>query len=225
MSTRTDSPPNVAAKASATAVAAVGREYSCLREERHHRLLLPTIETLLADVPRGARVLDLGCGTGYVSGRLLARGYDVTGIDVSESGVALARQALPQGHFHCLGVGDVELEARLGGKFAAIVSVEVVEHLYSPAQWADACYNLLNDHGTLIVTTPYHGYLKNVLLALAGRMDGHYQPLSEGGHIKFWSRGTLTRLLERHGFRVVAFRGRGRFPGLWKSMILKAIKT
>ena len=174
--------------------------------------------------PPARRVLDLGCGTGYISGRLIARGYQVTGIDVSESGIDLARQAHPQGQFHCCGVGDDGLEARIGGKFDAIVSVEVVEHLYSPAQWAAACYNLLCDNGTLIVTTPYHGYVKNLLLALTGRMDGHFQPLSEGGHIKFWSRRTLTRLLEQHGFHVVAFRGRGRLPGFWKSMILKAVK-
>jgi len=44
----------------------------------------------------------------------------------------------------------------------------------------------------------------------------------DGGHIKLWSRTTLTRLLEKNGFTVIEFHGVGRFPYLWKSMILVA---
>ena len=85
-------------------------------------------------------------------------------------------------------------------------------------------YPLVRDGGHLIVTTPYHGYLKNLSLALLDRWDSHHAPLWEGGHIKFWSRATLTELLERGGFRVAGFSGAGRIPPLWKSMVLVARK-
>ena len=75
-----------------------------------------------------------------------------------------------------------------------------------------------------IFTTPYHGYWKNVVMALTGKLDAHFTVLWDGGHIKFWSRRTLTRLLEEAGFRVERFVGVGRVPLLWKSMILVARK-
>jgi hypothetical protein len=49
--------------------------------------------------------------------------------------------------------------------------------------------------------------------------------LWHGGHIKFWSRNTLSLLLQESGFEVVAFSGVGRFPYLWKSMVLVARKN
>lgn len=62
--------------------------------------------------------------------------------------------------------------------------------------------------------------LKNVATALADRFDGHYCPDSAGGHIKFFSRKTLSRLFETTGVDVLEFAGCGRLPFLWKSMVL-----
>jgi 2-polyprenyl-6-hydroxyphenyl methylase/3-demethylubiquinone-9 3-methyltransferase len=36
------------------------------------------------------------------------------------------------------------------------------------------------------VTTPYHGYVKNLALAVTGQLDRHWQPWRDGGHIKFF---------------------------------------
>jgi hypothetical protein len=75
-----------------------------------------------------------------------------------------------------------------------------------------------------VITTPYHGYWKNLALAVSGKLEGHFTALWDGGHIKFWSRRTLTRLLTDEGFEVTGFSGAGRIPYLWKSMILVARK-
>jgi hypothetical protein len=53
-------------------------------------------------------------------------------------------------------------------------------------------------------------------------MDFHFTALWEGGHIKFWSRKTITQLLEEFGFQVIGFHGCGRVPYLWKSMLIHA---
>ena len=68
------------------------------------------------------------------------------------------------------------------------------------------------------------GYLKNCALAISGKLDAHFTALWDGGHIKFWSRRTLTALLQEAGFQVVSFRGAGRCPWLWKSMLIAARK-
>ena len=73
-----------------------------------------------------------------------------------------------------------------------------------------------------MISTPYHGYLKNLVMAATGKMDAHFTVLWDGGHIKFWSRKTLTQLLEEFGFEVIGFKGSGRFPYIWKSMFIRA---
>ena len=78
--------------------------------------------------------------------------------------------------------------------------------------------------GLLIISTPYHGYLKNFVLALANKWDAHLNPFWDGGHIKFWSCKTLSQLLNETGFSVIRFIGAGRLPFLWKSMIVVAQK-
>jgi 2-polyprenyl-6-hydroxyphenyl methylase/3-demethylubiquinone-9 3-methyltransferase len=70
------------------------------------------------------------------------------------------------------------------------------------------------------LTTPYHGYLKNLALSLADRWDRHHTALWDGGHIKFWSRRSLAILMKQEGFAVEHFWGCGGLPLLWKSMML-----
>jgi hypothetical protein len=53
-------------------------------------------------------------------------------------------------------------------------------------------------------------------------MDKHFTALWDGGHIKFWSKRTLYQLLNENGFKVMKFIGCGRFPLLWKSMLIKS---
>lgn len=69
---------------------------------------------------------------------------------------------------------------------------------------------------------PYHGYLKNLLICLAGEWDSHHTPLWDGGHIKFWSYRSLSALLQVNGSDVIEFKGVGRVYELWKSMVVTA---
>lgn len=166
----------------------------------------------------GARtVLDAGCGNGALAGYLAERGYEVTGTDASVSGIEMARLNFPEVHFE-IGTFD----SRPPGTFDAVCSTEVIEHLYSPHLLASYSFQALKPGGILVISTPYHGYLKNLVLALLDKWDSHHTALWHGGHIKFWSRATLTRLLEDAGFEVTHFLGAGRLPLLWKSMILVA---
>ena len=78
--------------------------------------------------------------------------------------------------------------------------------------------------GHLILSTPYHGYWKNLALAITGNMDQHFTALWDHGHIKFWSIKTLGLLLREVGFSNVSFVRVGRIPVLAKSMIAVAEK-
>jgi 2-polyprenyl-3-methyl-5-hydroxy-6-metoxy-1,4-benzoquinol methylase len=168
----------------------------------------------------GARkVLDLGCGNGEFSRRLAATGTTVVGCDPSASGIEIARRSVPGVTFHRLGVEDDP--AALGdANFDTVVAMEVVEHLYAPRLLPRFARQVLAPGGAFVVTTPYHGYLKNLTLSLLGKWDWHLNPLWDGGHIKFWSEKTLRQLIEPEGFRFERFVGAGRLPWLWMSMVL-----
>ncbi len=110
----------------------------------------------------------------------------------------------------------------LGGDFDVVISTEVIEHLLYPRELIKAAKKCLKPNGLFILTTPYHGYIKNLVLALAGKMDSHFTVLWDGGHIKFFSVKTLTKLLAEEEFTNFKFEFAGRLPYLWKSMIVSA---
>jgi 2-polyprenyl-3-methyl-5-hydroxy-6-metoxy-1,4-benzoquinol methylase len=178
--------------------------------------VLHVIERLKAQ-----RVLDLGAGNGALCGLLKKEGYSVAGCEYDAKGVEIARAAYPEVPFYQYGVQDDPTDLLAAeGKFDMVVSTEVIEHLFSPHHLPIFAARVLQDGGHLVVSTPYHGYLKNLLLSIFNKWDFHHSPLWHGGHIKFWSRQTLSKLLEENGFEVLEFRGVGRVAYLWKSMVL-----
>lgn len=186
-----------------------------------HRHFLPPLFELCGELLRpGARVLDVGCGNGYTAGQFLARGCDVTGVDLSASGIDLARNTYPEGRFECLAADDHILDNLHAAPFDIVVSTEVVEHLYAPRPYIAGCWRALRAGGRFICSTPYHGYLKNLAIALTGRTIAHATPLWDGGHIKLWDRTTLSALLTEAGFVNLQFRGAGRVPYLWMTMLM-----
>ena len=186
-----------------------------------HEYLFPAIKRLVQSLGEKGTVLDLGCGNGSLSHELSKLGFEVYGIDSSHSGIHIAREAFPGVQFS---QGDVEQDLSPNPfhteSFDIVVSTEVVEHLYRPRRLVQNAFRLLKPAGHFIISTPYHGWLKNVVLALSGKMDNHFTALWDGGHIKFWSRETLSGLLTEQGFGDLRFVGTGRVPYIWKSMIL-----
>jgi len=171
------------------------------------------------------RICDLGCGNGYMTGALADLGYEVVGVDASETGIRIAREAYPQAAF-IESLIDEQLSSNLDlGKFDLVVSSDVIEHMYRPSELIEAAKSLLQPQGKLLIGTPYHGYLKNLALSVTGKMDSHFTVLNDGGHIKFFSVETLSRLLNDHGFSDLKFTFYGRAPWLWKNMICHARKS
>jgi 2-polyprenyl-3-methyl-5-hydroxy-6-metoxy-1,4-benzoquinol methylase len=166
-------------------------------------------------------ICDLGCGNGHISGQLDALGYHVTGVDASASGIQIARRVYPGVEFvHALIDRDLDV-----GQFDLVISSDVIEHLYRPSDLLEAAAKSLKPGGQMLLGTPYHGYLKNLVLAATGRMDAHFSALHDGGHIKFFSINTLSTLMRAHGFEDLSFTFYGRAPWLWKNMICHARKT
>lgn len=206
-----------------TAADISGYTYEDSELNASHDYLVPALLEELTSLglsPAQKRLFELGCGNGSVAEVLTRQGYQMTGVDASAQGIEQAKRRYPDLSLQ-LGSAYDRL-ADTYGRFPVVISLEVVEHLYDPRVFARTLFDLVEPSGTVIVSTPYHGYWKNLALALTGRLDHHFTALWDHGHIKFWSMATLRQLLEEAGFHSITFRRVGRVPALAKSMIAVA---
>jgi predicted TPR repeat methyltransferase len=149
------------------------------------------LDDLLARLPDGAHVLDLGCGNGLPAGPRIAQRHRVSGVDVSAQQVALAEANVPAGGF---AVGDA-LELRYpAGTFAAVTACYTFDHL--PRERLGEMFRLV------------HGWLADGGLLLFSVETGD-QPGGVGewlGVPMFFSSydpDTTRRLLGESGFDIV----------------------
>lgn len=100
------------------------RDYAESRDQFQNESYL---QDLAQRLETGARILDLGCGSGKpIDAFFLAKGFNVTGVDVSEEQIRFAQQALPSGKFIQGDMSDVDLPPE---SFEAIVSFYAIFHI------------------------------------------------------------------------------------------------
>lgn len=86
----------------------IAKEYQAYRDIFKHK---KEIEKFISLLPKNAKVLDVGCGTGVpVAKNLVDSGFDVIGIDLSESMLKLARKNVPKAKFIKKGVTKLDFE-------------------------------------------------------------------------------------------------------------------
>ncbi|MBR8829290.1 MAG: class I SAM-dependent methyltransferase [Gomphosphaeria aponina SAG 52.96 = DSM 107014] len=185
-----------------------------------HNYLIPQLTKIISGKQK-LTILDIGCGNGSLSNYLAKKGHQVVGIEESASGIEIASANFSNCTFIQGSIYDFPY-ARVGKDFDLVISVEVIEHLLYPRELLRVAKNCLKPEGQILITTPDHGYWKNLALALAGAMDKHFTVLWDGGHIKFFSVNTLSQLLKEEQFTDINFEFAGRFPLLWKSMLCTA---
>lgn len=186
------------------------------------------LRKVITQIPEARRVCDLGCGNGRFALSLSQSGYEVVGVDGSRAGIDLARSMADARicEFICANI-DESLPGRIlpvQAPFDVVVSCDVIEHMFRPGTLIEVAYKLLRPTGTLVLATPYHGYIKNLAICVCDKWDAHHGVHWDGGHIKFFSVSTLRRMVLDHGFEDACFRFFGRMPYLWKNMICIAQK-
>jgi 2-polyprenyl-6-hydroxyphenyl methylase/3-demethylubiquinone-9 3-methyltransferase len=155
--------------------------------------------------------------TNWLSGE----GFDAVGVDISESGIAIAKQT-----YSSIGFSTDASEENLAklGPFHLVLCLEVIAHCYDPLAELEKLWESLRPGGALILSTPYHGYLKNLSLAVTGRTDKHFSALWPGRCMVFFSIKTITELLRSVGFQKIQIVRVGRIPSFAKSMVVSALK-
>jgi SAM-dependent methyltransferase len=165
----------------------------------------------LHDLAPGSNVLDYGCGRGEFTEYLASLGFRAVGVDLSPLAIRFNRRDFPHLEFVDLDGDRVPLA---DGSFDAVWSSEVIEHVYDVHAVFAEFARLLRTGGRLIITTPYHGWLKNLLVITFG-FERHFDV--ELQHIRFWTKRSLTKVAGAHGLRPVTWDSVGRVPWLAKS--------
>lgn len=167
----------------------------------------------------GKQVLDLGCGAGKFTLWMQEAGFQATGVDVSSNALEKARRTAPQCDFRLMtSEGRIPAE---DNRFDAVWTTEVIEHVLDVSQFLGEIQRVLRPKGLLILTTPYHGLLKNLLIVLS-KFDGHFDP--EGSHIRFFDKRGLDRCLCKASFIPLVWDGIGRVWPLYRTWFVVARK-
>lgn len=136
-------------------------------------------------------VLDLGCGTGVFLGEASRLGWNVSGIEVSPYAASVAQQ---RGlNVSCGPVDEASIES---GPFDVVTLWDVIEHLRDPLATLRAASAALREGGVVALST---GDIESFAARLSGSR-WHLFNLPE--HLFFFSRDSLTRMLEDCGFVV-----------------------
>lgn len=96
------------------------------------------------------KILEVGCGSGYLTYALAQDGFTVTGVDISSHAIAWALEHYGP-HFANITMQELKVQ---GQKYDAIIMTELIEHISDPHAFISEALTLLSFGGELILTTP-----------------------------------------------------------------------
>lgn len=165
-------------------------------------------------------VLDASCGKGTFIRFLRSLGIHVVGMDIALPALREARNAKG-----CREFVAASAESPLpfpDSTFNAVWFGETLAHLFDGHFALSEFNRVLKPGGLLILTTPYHGLVKNLAIVLFS-FDEHFYP--DNYRIRFYDRVGLERSLKRAGFKPEVWKGVGRAWPMWKSFFVAARKS
>jgi ubiquinone/menaquinone biosynthesis C-methylase UbiE len=201
------------------------RKWSKVKDsERDFTNLNSKWPTLSRYIPKkeGIIIVDLGCGDGIVSKEILNINPNARyiGLDVSEVALGIASNRLPGVEFYKINSdGKLPLENDLAD---FVFTSEVIEHVYDTEYAFSEMARILKPGGRLLLTTPYHGFFKNLLIVLLG-FDRHFDPT--GITIRYFSKKSLFSCLRKVSLKILSYSYFGRFRPFPMSIIVLAEKS
>jgi SAM-dependent methyltransferase len=179
-------------------------------EKDEYRIMAPHLSKL----PKGARILDGGCGLGDWVLALSRMGYDVVGMDLSRRTVEQLQGRFPDASFIA---GDIRSSGFAGDSFEAYFSWGVFEHFESgPQDCLREAWRILKPGGMLFISVP----LDNLRHSLLGSL-GKPKP-ADAGSSRFYqyrfTRGELAKEIDMAGFDLVSIHPIHKRQGVLRSL-------
>ena len=161
------------------------------------------ITEMLADRPP-ARVLDLGCSSGLLAEGIRKLGHHVTGVDVVE--LPHVRERVDEFHVLDLSVAPVD---QLGSAHDVVILGDVLEHLADPMTLLRDAVQLLAPGGEIIISVPNFGHWYPRARVATGLFGYDRRGILDETHLRFFTRGSLYRLVQFAGLDVLEERHTG----------------
>jgi glycosyltransferase involved in cell wall biosynthesis len=156
----------------------------------------------LARVRDGSKVLDLGCGPGYIASLLRLRKCRVTGVDIA---VPL-EGSVDEFRFHNLNQGAPYVPAN---GYDTVLLLDVVDQLDRPELFLEQLRHALAlSPGTeVILSVANVGFIVTRLMLMFGQFNYSKRGILDLGHTRLFTFGSLRRTLEQAGFEIVESEG------------------
>ena len=147
-----------------------------------------------ADAPGGGSWLDVGCGLGYLLDVAFDAGFSVSGVEFNRSAVDYIRSKYAYDVKH----GDIT-NIPFEKSYDVVSAIDVIEHLRNPFEAVEKMRRIIKDDGLLILGTMDSD---SRVSRFFGKRLEDFRRIRE--HLFFFSRKTLTRVLEDYGFEVLS---------------------
>jgi trans-aconitate methyltransferase len=147
----------------------------------------------------GERILDLGCGTGYLTNLIVASGAEVRGLDNSPAMIEKARASYPDIEFQLGSATDFQFER----PFDAVFSNAVLHWVLDKEGAIDSAYRNLRPGGRFVLEMGGKGNVEKIVLAIRKALTRHGYYKNAALQVWYYpSLGEYTTLLEKKGFRI-----------------------
>jgi 2-polyprenyl-3-methyl-5-hydroxy-6-metoxy-1,4-benzoquinol methylase len=193
--------------------------YEWTNETHHTPSIIKNIQKILDKTSKSTfDHADIGCGNGYITNKINKYFKTSIGIDLSKQGIYFANKNYKSKNLNFY-IKDMQTLIKEKKKFNYVTTIEVIEHQYDPFKFMECLEKIVKKNGYLLITTPFHGYFKNLTMSFFGLMDNHFTALWNHGHIKFFSIKTLKQLISNYRFEIINISYSGRIYPLSSSMI------
>jgi ubiquinone/menaquinone biosynthesis C-methylase UbiE len=168
---------------------------------------------------KGSRILDIGCQSGWLCDHLHNLGYVPFGVDIEEDLINNGKRKYPHIDFR---VADAEINIPFQNDyFDYVFAGDIIEHVRYTDCFIHELNRVLKQNGVLMLTTPFHGVIKNILIAII-KYENHYNP--EFPHYRYYTVKSLTDVLTKRGFKIEVIKLLGPLPFLANSIFIAAKK-
>lgn len=157
----------------------------------------------------GKKVIDVGCGGGLLSEGMAARGAIVTGIDLSEKPLGVARLHLFESGLNVdyQLISAEAMAAAHPGEFDAVTCLEMLEHVPDPASIVAACAQLVKPGGQVFFSTLNRNPKSYLLAVIGAEYILNLLPRGTHDYAKFIKPAELSRQCRNAGLAVEEIRG------------------
>ena len=138
------------------------------------------------------RLLDIGCGLGYLIEQAQMEGWKAMGLEISDFAISICKKKglnVRKGQ-----IGEIEIPKN---HFDVVIAQDVLEHVFDPEKFLDNINKVMKNSGLLILELPNNSSIRSYL---GGKKWAEYIPPV---HLNFFDKTTLRKILGNHGFKVI----------------------